>query len=352
MGLSFTTKDIGKHLVIVEILKEDIIAILGISGGVEINDLTAAVTWANVPDANITESSVTQHEAALTHDNLIAGTIASHDTGATGAELDTLTDGSETTLHSHAGGADSEKVKIDTLATADFIGAAAGDGVLRTSSPLTYTDGGNFITLGVNDGAIDHDALLNFLADEHIDWTSTTENLSTTGTGALGNTTLSSSAATGGLTIDNTATTGDPEAKWALSSVVKFVAGIDDSNSDQFQIEAGTALTTSPDFLITSTGLVDIKSFKTKAITAEGHIKIGDIYLQWGIDTVAGNTTSLFNYDINFPTAALNLQVTWKETGEHAKADNYGGEIVSASQFRIANGMSSSEQFYWFAVGH
>lgn len=31
----------------------------------ETNDLTAAVTWANVPDANITESSVTQHQAAL-----------------------------------------------------------------------------------------------------------------------------------------------------------------------------------------------------------------------------------------------------------------------------------------------
>ena len=31
----------------------------------ETNDLTAAVTWANVPDANITESSVTQHEGAL-----------------------------------------------------------------------------------------------------------------------------------------------------------------------------------------------------------------------------------------------------------------------------------------------
>lgn len=32
----------------------------------ETNDLTASVTWANVPDANITQSSVTQHEAALT----------------------------------------------------------------------------------------------------------------------------------------------------------------------------------------------------------------------------------------------------------------------------------------------
>jgi len=31
----------------------------------EVNDLSAAVTWANVPDANITESSVTQHAAAI-----------------------------------------------------------------------------------------------------------------------------------------------------------------------------------------------------------------------------------------------------------------------------------------------
>ena len=31
----------------------------------ETNNLTSAVTWANVPDANITQSSVTQHQAAL-----------------------------------------------------------------------------------------------------------------------------------------------------------------------------------------------------------------------------------------------------------------------------------------------
>ena len=31
----------------------------------ETNDLTSAVTWANVPNANITESSVTQHQSAL-----------------------------------------------------------------------------------------------------------------------------------------------------------------------------------------------------------------------------------------------------------------------------------------------
>ena len=37
----------------------------GDEGVVELNDLTASVTWANVPDANITQGSVTQHQAAL-----------------------------------------------------------------------------------------------------------------------------------------------------------------------------------------------------------------------------------------------------------------------------------------------
>jgi hypothetical protein len=49
---------------------------------------------------NITFSNF---EASLTHDNLISGTIASHDTSATGAQLNTLTDNSiANTLHRHS----------------------------------------------------------------------------------------------------------------------------------------------------------------------------------------------------------------------------------------------------------
>lgn len=50
------------------------------------------------------KATLTNVEAALTHDNLISGTIADHDTSATGAELDTLTDGSNSdALHIHEG---------------------------------------------------------------------------------------------------------------------------------------------------------------------------------------------------------------------------------------------------------
>ena len=115
-------------------------------------DITATATNKKITFANF--------ESTLNHDNLANGSahdyayISGNDgaTGITAAELEELSDGSETTLHSHTGGADSEKVKIDVGATADYIGAASGDGVLRTSAPLIYTDGGNFITLSVDAG--------------------------------------------------------------------------------------------------------------------------------------------------------------------------------------------------------
>ena len=51
---------------------------------------------------------------------------------------------------SAAGGADSEKVKVDAAATADYIGAASNDGVLRTTTGSSYADGGNYVTLGLS----------------------------------------------------------------------------------------------------------------------------------------------------------------------------------------------------------
>jgi len=51
------------------------------------------------------------------------------------------------------GNVSDEKVGIDSGATAGYLGAASNDGVLRTSSPLSYTDGGNFVTIAIDSTA-------------------------------------------------------------------------------------------------------------------------------------------------------------------------------------------------------
>ena len=41
------------------------------------------------------------------------------------------------------------KVSVDADAIPGYLGAASNDGVLRTSAPLSYTDGGDYVTLGL-----------------------------------------------------------------------------------------------------------------------------------------------------------------------------------------------------------
>lgn len=58
------------------------------NSGTEVNNLGVVVTWANVPDANITEGSVTQHEAAIDHDALLNYLATEHVIYSAGEGLD------------------------------------------------------------------------------------------------------------------------------------------------------------------------------------------------------------------------------------------------------------------------
>lgn len=133
--------------------------------------------------------------------------IGGSETGITGTELEDLSDGGDTTLHTHsayltspvaianggtgqttaqnainaltavsgataehvltkdtatgnaifkaaAGGSD-VKAAVDAAATADYIGATSGVGVVRTGAGLTKTDGGDYVTLAVSGTYVD-----------------------------------------------------------------------------------------------------------------------------------------------------------------------------------------------------
>ena len=86
----------------------------------EVNDLTAAVTWANIPDANVPASAVTQHVALIDHDALLNFVANEH---------------------------------LDW--TADQGANNINDANIVASSVTQHV------------GSIDHDALLNYVANEH-----------------------------------------------------------------------------------------------------------------------------------------------------------------------------------------
>jgi len=137
------------------------------------------IDWTSTSSAFSTTGTAATGQLSVTGNILVTGTVDGRDIAADGSTLDTL---NSTAL-----------VDGDFTVNGLMVRTASGTYTNRSvvdagSSRVTVTNGdgvsGN-VTLDVNQGSVDHDALLNFVANEHIDWTNTTQNLSTTGTGAF-----------------------------------------------------------------------------------------------------------------------------------------------------------------------
>lgn len=99
----------------------------------ETNDLTAAVTWANVPDANITQTSVTQHQAALSVtesqiSNLGTTVVLDSDIGSTVQAYDaTIVVDADIGVTVQGYDADTLKADVADTLTAPFRGTVTTD---------------------------------------------------------------------------------------------------------------------------------------------------------------------------------------------------------------------------------
>src|SRR6056300_1075082 len=105
----------------------------------ETNDLTSAVTWANVPDANITESSVTQHQAAI---NITESQISDLQSYITAGSTTTLTN---KTFDANGTGNSISNIEVADLASGvldtDLNSVAGTDTTLASAKAIkTYVD--------------------------------------------------------------------------------------------------------------------------------------------------------------------------------------------------------------------
>ena len=103
----------------------------------ETNDLTAAVTWANVPDVNITQSSVTQHQAALSITESQISDLQAYLLDITNESIGSLTDVTITSI------ADGQALVYDS-ATSQWVNGTNGNDVYLVdggTATSIYTSG-------------------------------------------------------------------------------------------------------------------------------------------------------------------------------------------------------------------
>ena len=105
----------------------------------ETNDLTSAVTWANVPNANITESSVTQHQSALAiNESQITFTSAF-------IELTDLSVGTNAAASGSGGIAYNNTTGVVTYTPPELSGIATNANAIGTLSSLETTQKANLV---------------------------------------------------------------------------------------------------------------------------------------------------------------------------------------------------------------
>jgi len=125
----------------------------------ETNDLSASVTWANVPDVNITQSSVTQHQAALSITESQISDLQSYLTAETN-DLGSAVTGTLGTANGGTGlttiGTAGQVLKVNSGATAlEFADESGGGGsgsyiehANSISDTFTVASGNNRLYIG------------------------------------------------------------------------------------------------------------------------------------------------------------------------------------------------------------
>ena len=121
----------------------------------ETNDLSAAVTWANVPDANITQTSVTQHQAALSITESQISDLGSYLTSSDLTPYATLASPALTgtpTAPTATGGTNTTQLATTAFVQAAVTSAGGGD-VSKVGTPAN-----NQIGVWTGDGTIEGDS--------------------------------------------------------------------------------------------------------------------------------------------------------------------------------------------------
>lgn len=168
-----------------------------------------------------------------------------------------------------------------------------------TTSKFEGYDGSNWVAGLLDEGLIDHDALTNYLANEHIDWTSTNSNFSTSGTLASGTATI-----TGNITLSGTVDGRDVAADGTKLDTVETNADVTDAANVSSSLSAASlpAVSVATDDKVIIQDTSDSNNIKTVTTQSIANLFVQDRSTfrayRSGSQTIANNTATKVQFNV------------------------------------------------------
>lgn len=293
----------------------------------EANDLTAAVTWANVPNANITESSVTQHQAALAVTESQISDLQSY----------YVPSGTDVAIADGGTGQSTAQAAINALSA---VSAATNEHVLTKDTGTgnaTWKAAAGGGTPAGSDGQIQFNDSGSFGADSDLHWDDSNKRLGigTATPGAILHIASGSSGATAATYADDFIIEKNGPTGWSLlapDAVNNHIVFGSPSNNDYAVIRARyNSGSPSIDWFVDST------STPKMTLTDEGHLGVNDTN---PAATVAIDTPSL-------STPGLSVSGAAGQTADLLTLDVAGSDkvIINSAGF-LGLGVDPSQELH------
>ena len=99
---------------------------------------------------------------------------------------------------------------------------------------------------------------------------------------------------------------------------------------------------------------IDINSFLTQSIGSSGYVKIGELYIQWGVDTNPSTGGATQNFSITFPNNCYGVYHSGISF-QNAVGDwrsSYPTNVTTSSFDWAFYGTIGTNTVYWYAIGN
>lgn len=161
--------------------------------------------------------------------------------------------------------------------------------------------------------------------------------------------------------VGQISTTQDLEVRYdGTSFVINNEVNASTSASGIVELLTDAELATGTDTTRAATAASILSLFGASSQASSGYARLpinisgafDELIIQWGVNTVAGNSTATITYPLTLPNGTLSVVASLDYATTALAGVGGGADTFTTTGFRLSNGITTTQTFYWISLGY